>query len=99
MMTNLMATAASTMVLQAAQDSAKFTTGIPVLDGLLVSSPVAAALMLWVWSLQADKKEYAKTNKELTAQLVAIAEKSAESSALVPDRLNRIEQALKLREG
>jgi hypothetical protein len=65
----------------------------------LGSSPAAIILYLWVRSLNAQVESKDGTITKLQDKIVEMAEKAAEDTALVRDRLKRIEFALRIRKG
>lgn len=74
-------------------------TGIPMLDGLLVSSPLAGVLYLWVRSLQRDKEKWESDRAALMRQVLMLAETQVELNTTLRERLSLIERHLGLREG
>lgn len=98
MTANIIAAVSATALFQATSMSVpSFTTGIPAIDGLIVSSPVVGVLLFWLNTEKAEKKALTEENSSLTSQLVTLAETNADTNATIRERLRRIEHACDLR--
>lgn len=82
----------------AAQTSTNVVTGIPMVDGLIVSTPFAGAFYLWLRSEQKDKAALAEQNRELVAKLSELAEAQVANNVKTRERLTMIERHLGMRE-
>lgn len=69
----------------------------PALSDLIKLGPVVSVLLACIGYLLREGKQKDAKNDKLQATLIVLAEKQAETTGLVRDRLRRMEAALKLR--